>query len=265
MGATGTPTDQATTIDGAPLPDQPSGMSTGRVRWITDGDTIDVDTDGGEVTLRLLGINAPERGDCFAEEALDFLIDEIKGRSVQFDDLGTDQFGRTLADVWFEGRWINGELVASGLTTAVTPDDGYLHGDLLIEAEDRAYTAREGLWGDEACGSVGPSPDVSFDLDRSAFNPPGPDDSVLDDEYIVIVNNESTAVDLSGWTLRDESSRNRLVFDLGTMLAAGDTLTVSSGCSTDPSWCGDRSIWNNAGDLALLLDENGRVVARARY
>lgn len=240
-------------------------MSSGLVTWIDDGDTIEVETASGELRLRLLGINAPERGECFAEESLDFLIDEIKGRSIQFNDFGTDQFGRTLADVWFDGRWVNGELMISGMTTAVTSYEEHRNSDLLLEAENRAYAEGRGLWGRDACGARDPAPAIAFDPEQSNFNPPGPDDDVLDDEYIVIVNEGSDPVDMSGWTLRDESSRNRLKFDEGASIAGGGSVRVISGCSDGPSWCGGSSIWNNDGDLALLLDEYGRVVARLRY
>lgn len=263
VGAGGTSNNDTTKV--AAPPEGPSGMATGRVTWIDDGDTIEVDSDSGELTLRLIGINAPERGECYADRGLDFLIDEVKGRSVQYAELGIDQFGRVLADVWLENRWINGELVASGMATAVTPDETHPLGRHLVENEESAFANGIGLWGEAACGDGGQLPAVDFDITQSNFNPPGPDDSVLDDEYVTIANLGSEEVDMSGWVLRDESSRNRLIFDDGTTLAGRESLTISSGCSTRPSWCGGRSIWNNAGDLALLLDEDGRVVARLRY
>ena len=36
--------------------------------------------------------------------------------------------------------------------------------------------------------------------------------------------------------------------------------------SADPGWDpGGGPVWNNSGDMALLLDRHGRVVARWRY
>jgi hypothetical protein len=36
--------------------------------------------------------------------------------------------------------------------------------------------------------------------------------------------------------------------------------------SIDPCWDpGDSSVWNNGGDMTLLLDASGRVVTRHRY
>ena len=72
-----------------------------------------------------------------------------------------------------------------------------------------------------------------------------------------------SATDISGWTVRDESSAHRCRFADGTEAVAGETRRVTS---ADPCWEPGRSpVWNNGGDLVLLLDENGRVVANARY
>jgi endonuclease YncB( thermonuclease family) len=246
-------------------PPQPEDLVTGSVIWVDDGDTIEVDIDGGTISVRLIGINAPERDECFADEPREYLIKSIENRVVAIAGYGSDQFGRTLGDVWFDHGLVNLHLVALGLAIAVTPGDGYQNGEALLEAESAAYEARIGLWGAEVCGSSGPIPAIDFDLTASQTDPEGPDNDVLDDEHITLVNNGDRPVDMSGWVLRDESSSNRLEFPAGTILRAGDRMQISSGCSPTPSWCGSTPIWNNGGDMALLLDTRGRVVARARY
>jgi endonuclease YncB( thermonuclease family) len=255
-------TDSPTQTDD---PDRPAGLATGEVTWIADGDTIDVDTGDGVIEVRLLGVNAPEKNECYGNEALDYLNDVIKAKTVGLEISGEDQFGRTLASVWSEDELINLVLTRDGYAIALTPGDSDPYGPLLLAAEDRAYASGRGLWSDNACGATSVLPDLSFDIVASQFDPKGPDDEVLDNEYIVIANNGDTSIDMGGWVLRDESSRNRLVFDGQVTLAGGARLTISSGCSTNPGWCGSRSIWNNGGDMALLLDALGRVVARARY
>lgn len=235
------------------------------VTWVSDGDTIDVDTDRGTLEVRLLGVNTPEKGECFADEALRYLIDNLKGREVGLEIAETDQFGRTLASVWLGDELVNLALVENGLGIALTPGDIDPYGNYLLASEDRAYDTRTGLWSAEACGNSDPIPTITFDLGASQVNPPGPDDQVLDEEYIVIHNETADHIELEGWVLRDESSRNRLLFDGPLQLTAGEKLEISSGCRTDPSWCGDNPVWNNGGDMALLIDDSGRVVARARY
>lgn len=66
---------------------------------IRDGDTIEIDN--GQV-VRLLGINALDRGEERFEEARDYLKDLIEGEEVklEYDTYQEDKFGRILAYVW---------------------------------------------------------------------------------------------------------------------------------------------------------------------
>jgi len=217
------------------------------VTWIYDGDTIAVDTEQGSIDVRLLDVNAPERDECFYGESLDYLIETLKGRDVSLDiDADPDQFGRTLAYVWDGERNVNLDLVQTGLAIATTSEDG----KGFLADEEEAFRSGTGLWADNACGS-GPIPNVSIvALDSSG-------------ETIVIVNEETTTSDLSGWTLRDESSRHRYRFPTGSIIQPGARLTISSNnADWDP---GGSPVWNNDGDMAMLLDRDGRVVDRWRY
>lgn len=232
---------------------------------VIDGDSIDIDVGGETVEVRMIGINANERGECHSEEAADYLVEELTDASVGVETVARDQFDRVLANVWLDEELVNLTLVASGLVIAQTPLPEDPNRSALIAAEEEAYESGLGLWSAEACGSAGPVPDIGFDLGSSTIDPPGPDGDGLGDEYVVVVNNGEEAVDMTGWTLRDESSRNRKVFADGTTLAPGEQIEISSGCADPLSWCAGSPIWNNDGDMALLLDAYGRVVARARY
>jgi endonuclease YncB( thermonuclease family) len=222
--------------------------------WVHDGDTIEVEQNGRAFDVRLDGINAPDQDECFYEESTDHLIDTLKDREVGLDVTGEDQFDRVLALVWDGEVSVNQDLVLRGMAIATTPGED---DQSLITAEATAYANGEGLWG--GC-AVGPAPDV--EIESLAFDPAGPDDEVLDAESVVLVNRDSIPVDLEGWVLRDESSRHRYRFDDVT-LEPGEGVTVTS---AHPGWSpGGSAVWNNEGDMALLLDENGRVVARYRY
>lgn len=231
--------------------------------WISDGDTIEVEGPERQLTVRLVAINTPDQGECFADDALDHLLDTLKNRLVALEVVGEDQFDRTLAHVFEGERHVNLELVAEGLAIASTPDGDDPYKEEILQAEETAYEAGEGLWGATACGSVGPLPSIAFDTGSSVTDPDGPDDADPAGEFVVIRSRSDTAIGMSGWVLRDESTRHRFTFPAGTALAPGETLTVSS---ADPGWDpGGGPIWNNDGDMALLLDANGTVVARWRY
>jgi micrococcal nuclease len=233
------------------------------VTWIDDGDTIEVEYDDGTMaTIRLIATNSPDQGECHADVALDHLIDTLKDETVTVERFGTDQFDRTLAHVFVGERHINLEMVEMGLSLASTPGEDDPYGRAILDAEEGAYESGTGLWAPSACGSD-QTPEVEFDGDASVTNPPGPDDEVLDAETIAVRNSGNDAVDLTGWIIRDESTRHRFTFGSQSTLQPGEVFVVTS---DDPGWDpGDGSVWNNDGDMALLQLPDGTVVARWRY
>lgn len=231
------------------------------IAWVYDGDTFEAVTGDGTTDVRLLGMNAPDEGECFHTEATDYLIGSIRGEEVELESMGTDQFGRTLAHVWHAGLHVNVDLVDRGLAIASTPDDGEPYGSELFEAEENAWSDRRGLWSEHACGPSSPIPEVR--IVSVEANPSGLDDEVLGEEAVVIANEGPNVENLTGWVLRDESSRHRYHFASGTRIGPGETLTITS--SADGWNPGGTPVWNNDGDLVLLLDKHGRVVDRVRY
>ena len=231
------------------------------VTWIYDGDTIEVDAAHGKIDVRLLDINAPDLGECYHEESRDYLIELLTGSIIRLETRHTDQFGRVLAHVWADGLHVNLDLVERGLAIATTPMESDPNGGAMVGAETAAYDTGVGLWAENACGAAGSVPAVV--IAEGVVDPAGPDGEHLQDEYMEIANVGDEVVDLTAWTLRDESSRHRFRFSNDAFLQPGRSLMVTS---ADPGWDpGGGPVWNNSGDMALLLDRHGRVVARWRY
>ena len=237
--------------------------SDGEVVSITDGDTIEVMTGEGEITVRLAAINTPDEGECHHRAATSRIEEVLSRALVSLEIVGVDQFDRTLAHVFVDERHVNLEMVSAGLAVVSDPDATDPHGSALLDAEDDAFDSRVGLWAGDACGATDPPPGVAIDPAGSRPDPPGPDDHVLTEELVAIVNRSGDTVDIGGWTLRDTSSRHRFVFPEGTSLRPREVVEVDSGAAGwDP---GGSPVWNNDGDMALLLDAAGRVVSRWRY
>jgi len=241
------------------------------VLGITDGDTIDVvRSDGSTDTVRLIGVNAPERGECWAPEAARVLevlasVGEEVGMSI--DESDRDQFGRLLRYLWVGSLSINEELVRRGaaISRRYPPDTALA--DRLEAAQDDAMTAGLGLWAPDACG-----PSVHADLRFVEWRPDaaGNDNENLNDEWIRIQNQGDVVVDLAGWGIKDESASNRFAFPSEFTLIPGEVVTVYSGCGedfgTDLYWCSVGSaIWNNDGDTAFLTDPSGNTHASRPY
>lgn len=230
---------------------------------VLDGDSIVASIGGRETDVRLEGINTPERDECLGDAARDNLEALLDGTRVQMSGSEFDQFDRLLGVVVADGIPVNVAQVLSGLALPLAIESPLE--DLILAAEAQARSDKVGLWDIEACGS-GPLPEIR--ITGISANPPGRDEDDLDLEYTTIENAGDTAIDLSGWTLRDESTANRFNFSATQKLAPGASLRVVVGCTTGPdqvAWCSDRPIWNNGGDTAILLDSDGRIVDLFRY
>lgn len=89
---------------------------------VTDGDTITALRDGEKVRVRLIGVNAPESGECLAEESKKRLEELLRGKTVSLetDEGKSDRFGRTPAYLWAEEVLVNEQLAAEGPCPAPT-------------------------------------------------------------------------------------------------------------------------------------------------
>lgn len=85
------------------------------------------------------------------------------------------------------------------------------------------------------------------------------------DECVEISNLGESAQDLTGWTLTDEQNHT-YAFPEGFVLGPGEVVMVNTGVGDDSStdlYCNMGSpIWNNAGDVATLMDEEGNIVSQ---
>lgn len=74
--------------------------TSGKVKSVIDGDTFEIS--GGDRTVRMLGINAPDRGEAGYAESRTSLAKLIDGKTIQleYDRYQDDQFNRLLAWVW---------------------------------------------------------------------------------------------------------------------------------------------------------------------
>ena len=259
VAACGGDTEPATTF--------PPGTTTttvgtaGTVLAVLDGDSLRIDLGLDVAEVRLLGINAPEAGECWAEPSREALV-ALVAAVVTISGEERDQFGRLLAFVFAGSTDVNLEMVRSGNAIATS---GHTRALELISAEDEAVEAGAGLWAPDACGPTRSGEPTIRDV---VFDAPGPDGTNPNGEYVVL-GNDGGPVELTGWTVRDESSTHRFTFPDGFELGRGETVLIRSGCGDDNPgelyWCADGPVWSNGGDMALLLDPAGNVVTRLRY
>jgi micrococcal nuclease len=259
-------TTEPTTTSAAPGSRGSTVDGDGAVVEVVDGDTVDVELSGGREKVRLIGINAPERGECLAEEAGRWLRDRVGGREVELvaDRTDRDQYGRLLRYVEVDGDDVGAELVRAGLALARRYPPDTARADEYEAAQDDAEEAGAGMWAADACGGGATGAEVVISEIR--FDADGDDNENLNDEWVRITNGGDSAVDLTGWALKDTSASHRYAFPNGFLLEPDASVTVRTGCGTDTAtdlyWCNEGSaVWNNSGDTALLLDPAGGIVS----
>ena len=117
-----------------------------RVVWVLDGDSLIVRRDGRKVTIRLEGIDSPEKGQAWADRARTFAREQALGQQVRVRPKERDRHGRTVARVFLDdGRDLGLTLVRSGLAWWYRR---YSRDPALKEAEQQARADRVGLWSD---------------------------------------------------------------------------------------------------------------------
>jgi micrococcal nuclease len=127
------------------------------VREVIDGDTVVLDVNGRDETVRLIGVDTPETKhptkpvECFGPEASDFTKRLLsKGTSVRIerDRELRDHFGRLLVYLYRadDGAFVNLELARNGLARTLPIAPNTAHAADFAGATGEAQGAGRGLW-----------------------------------------------------------------------------------------------------------------------
>lgn len=127
------------------------------VNYVFDGDTIEL---AGKITLRLLGIDAPEtankytkfKDECFATQSAKIAKELMMGQNVELekDIEDKDSYGRLLRYVFLDDIFVNEFLVRQGYAKIESKTINTRYKNVLIDAENEAKTEKRGMWG--KCG-----------------------------------------------------------------------------------------------------------------
>jgi micrococcal nuclease len=226
------------------------------VTEVVDGDTFYL---GNGDKIRMLGINTPESGRPYAEEATDFLTDMILGKEVTLANDSkngdSDSYGRLLAHVYVDGTFVNYELIKAGYAFWYPYTSGTDFDTEYEEAQDYASNNKAGLWTESS---------YNLTIDYIEYNPDGDE---AQGEYVVLTNHENYNVTMIGWYLQDEAAQTAYEFNF--TISNNTSIRIYTGSGTDNSttlfWGWHQGIWNNSGDFAILQDENGYMVDSYRY
>jgi micrococcal nuclease len=129
-----------------------------KVIGVKDGDTIVLLQNNQPVTVRLYGVDCPEKKQDFGTQAKNFTSGLASGKYVTLISKGSDRYGRTIGEIILpDGKSLNKELVANGFAWyyrayANDPQLGFLEND--------ARRLERGLWSQ-------PNPTAPWDFRKS--------------------------------------------------------------------------------------------------
>lgn len=119
----------------------------GKVVRVKDGDTIVVlDSLNVQTTIRLAEVDCPESSQAFGKKAKDFTIGEVAMKNVTYKIIQMDRYGRTIAKVFYDGKYLSEELIKNGFGWHYNQ---YSTSKKLAAFEINARENKKGLWFDK--------------------------------------------------------------------------------------------------------------------
>jgi len=221
-----------------------------KVERVIDGDTIKSQNQ----SIRLLGINSPEKGELYYTEAKEFLENEILNKTVnlEYGKERYDKYQRVLAYVFLDNININLKLVEKGFGNFYFPS-----------GKDNYYNKFKDAW--EECinnnlnlceNSVNK---CSSCIELRELN--------VNNQRVILYNNCNFSCDLTNWEIKDEG-RKKFVFE-DFVLNSGDEveIVIGEGINSDDRlyWSGEEYVWTETGDALFLRDEDGKLVLWESY
>jgi micrococcal nuclease len=126
----------------------PVGAWTGRVVGVAAGETIMVLKNKKSVEILLYGIDCPEEGQPFSDQAMQFASKMVFGKVVEVYRMDTDRQGRTVAFVSVDKSLLNEELVKAGLAWVYNRYCNEVICETWKQYQLRAKVGKRGLWSD---------------------------------------------------------------------------------------------------------------------
>lgn len=121
---------------------------TGTVTRVVDGDTVTfvpvLNGQRHQITIRLWGIDAPEKGQDYSKESADALAEMVTNRTVSVISMGKDRYTRTLGKIKADSVDVNLEMIHKGAAwhcSQYAPKES-----AFASAQMEAVAAKRGLW-----------------------------------------------------------------------------------------------------------------------
>ena len=221
-----------------------------KIDRIIDGDTVK----SNKTSIRLLGINSPEKGEKYYQEAKIFLESLILNKTVmlEFGKDREDKYRRTLAYIYFKGENINLKLIEEGYANFYFPSGKDVHYEEFKKAWESCIKENKNLCekSEDICSKC---------IQLKEFN--------FKDEVVVLENSCSFGCELTNWEIKDEG-RKKFVFPEFVLKNNEEVeIIVKEGEDDEDTlhWIRKDYVWTDSGDTLFLRDKNGLLVLWESY
>ena len=221
---------------------------------VIDGDTFVLENNE---TIRLIGINTPERGESYYEEAKNRLRELVEGKQVILEDDvdNRDAYGRLLRYAYVNGAFVNLIMVQEGYARAYPYRNNLRHVEEFADAEERARNSRLRIW-------------LFFKnlrINEIMYNPSGTDDNK---EYIELFLDN--VINLENYVIQDGNSEDSLgllqftnssyalIVEEGFDYAGINASVYSAGITIGNNL-------NNDGDMIIIKYSQGDIIDVMHY
>jgi len=123
---------------------------------VIDGDTVKIKVNGEEKSVRLIGVDTPEKNECFEKEATKKAKELMENKKIKLEADVTqddkDKYDRWLRYIYLEdGTLVNKKLVEEGFGTEYTYKVAYKFQTEFKAAEKMAKEGKMRIWADDVC------------------------------------------------------------------------------------------------------------------
>ena len=139
--------------------DKPSELYDAEVLRVVDGDTIKVNFNGAEETVRFIGVDTPEsvhpdkeKNVPYGKVASDYTKEKLDGKTVrlEFDVEERDRYGRLLAYVYIGDQMFNKMLLEDGHAMIATYPPNVKYVEDFTAIQKKARKEGKGAWGEDS-------------------------------------------------------------------------------------------------------------------
>ena len=220
------------------------------VERIIDGDTVVINKN----SVRLLGINSPERGEKYYGEAKEFLEKEIFNRTVrlEFGKEKEDLYGRILAYIFLGLDNVNLKLVEEGLANFYFPQGKDIHYNEFKEAWEKCIENNKNL-----CEKSKDKCAKCIELKTLDFK----------SQEVVFYNKCNFQCELTSWEIKDEGRKKFIFPEFLLNSNSRVKIKVNEGINDKENlfWENEEYVWTDTGDTLFLRDDSNKLVLWRSY